>query len=124
MGRLWHRLNLYRQTDPHRGFNVLRKWAATKSQGAFVFTSNVDGQFQKTGFADERITECHGSIHWLQCIDECSQQTWAADDVSPVIDDHSFRLNSPVPTCPSCGAVAQPNTGSNTGRASSGTPTH
>ncbi|MEN8503614.1 MULTISPECIES: SIR2 family NAD-dependent protein deacylase [Paraburkholderia] len=104
-----HRLNLYRRTVPHRGFDILRKWAGTKNQGAFVFTSNVDGQFQKTGFTDEKIAVCHGSILWLQCIDECSQQTWAADDLVPTIDDHRFRLISPVPTCPFCGAVARPN---------------
>jgi len=58
-----HRLNLYRRTDSHRRFNILRTWPATKSHGAFVFTSNVDRQFQNAGFADERIAECHGSIH-------------------------------------------------------------
>src|SRR3984885_8471643 len=38
-----HRLNLYRQTAPHRGFYQLLDWAARKSHGAFVYTSNVDG---------------------------------------------------------------------------------
>ncbi|MCX6553710.1 MAG: NAD-dependent protein deacetylase, partial [Candidatus Aminicenantes bacterium] len=46
-----HRLNLYRRTIPHPGFGLLLKWAMAKSGGYFVFTSNVDGQFQKAGFA-------------------------------------------------------------------------
>ncbi len=40
-----HRLNLYRATQPHAGFQILRKWAGRMRHGAFVFTSNVDGQF-------------------------------------------------------------------------------
>ncbi|MCW3099680.1 MAG: NAD-dependent deacetylase [Chthonomonadaceae bacterium] len=33
-----HRLNLYRKTAPHVGFEILRRWAAAKPGGAFVFT--------------------------------------------------------------------------------------
>jgi hypothetical protein len=49
-----HRLNLYRRTVPHRSFDILRRWGERRERGAFLFTSNVDGQFQKAGFADER----------------------------------------------------------------------
>ncbi|CAN7552620.1 SIR2 family NAD-dependent protein deacylase [Caballeronia sp. LjRoot31] len=104
-----HRLDLYRRTQPHRGFDILRGWATKMPRGAFVFTSNVDRHFQKAGFSKDRVAECHGSIHRLQCVDECSQRTWPADDVVPVLDERNFRLSSPVPKCPSCGAVARPN---------------
>jgi NAD-dependent SIR2 family protein deacetylase len=104
-----HRLDLYRRTQPHRGFGMLRSWAAKMRQGAFVFTSNVDGQFQKAGFPENRIAECHGSIHWLQCVNGCSPQLWSADAVSPAVDERSGLLVSPVPRCPSCAAVARPN---------------
>jgi NAD-dependent SIR2 family protein deacetylase len=56
------RLDLYRKTVPHAGFDILKKWADAKT-GSWVFTSNVDGQFQKAGFAKQQIHECHGSIH-------------------------------------------------------------
>ena len=55
-----HRLNLYRRTEPHRGFYIMRQWADARPEGGFVFTSNVDGQFQKAGFED--VLECHGSL--------------------------------------------------------------
>src|SRR5437588_12489307 len=45
-----HRLNLYRQTAPHAGFQILRKWAERMPRGSFVYTSNVDGHFQRSGF--------------------------------------------------------------------------
>lgn len=54
-----HRLNLYNRTTPHDGFAILRRWAACRPYGSFVFTSNVDGQWQKAGF--DAVLECHGS---------------------------------------------------------------
>lgn len=104
-----HRLNLYRQTVPHRGFDILRKWGERMAHGAFVFTSNVDGQFQKAAFADERIAECHGSIHWLQCAKACRLDLWPAADLNLEVDEANCRLLSPLPRCSQCSAVARPN---------------
>src|SRR5947209_8398446 len=63
-----HRLNLYRATAPHEGFAVLRRWAGRTPHGAVVYTSNVDGQFQRAGFDPGCVFEVHGSIHWMQCL--------------------------------------------------------
>jgi NAD-dependent SIR2 family protein deacetylase len=60
-----HRLELYRRTAPHAGFELLRRWSERVPLGSFVFTSNVDGQFQRAGFPEKDLHECHGSIHWL-----------------------------------------------------------
>ena len=57
-----HRLELYRKTVPHDGFHYLLEAAEEKPGGYFVFTSNVDGQFQKAGFKDEYIDECPGRL--------------------------------------------------------------
>jgi NAD-dependent SIR2 family protein deacetylase len=104
-----HRLQLYRATDPHAGFARLLDIAAQLEHGAFVFTSNVDGHFQKAGFADDRIVECHGSIHHLQCMEKCGQSIWEADAFMPEIDHAKCRLMSEPPRCPNCGGLARPN---------------
>jgi NAD-dependent SIR2 family protein deacetylase len=102
-----HRLNLYRRTDPHEGHRILSKWAAWLPQGAFVFTSNVDGLFQKAGFSN--VVECHGSIHRVQCLSPCSPAIWPADYIQPIVDEEHCRLVSPLLTCPDCGALVRPN---------------
>ncbi len=104
-----HRLKLYRGTVPHEGFAILRKWAGRMSHGAFVFTSNVDGQFQKAGFQEHRVHECHGSIHALQCLETCTDDTWSAIDFHPLVNETTSELESPMPCCPRCGALARPN---------------
>lgn len=102
-----HRRNLYRATRPHAGFSVLRRWGERASGGAFVFTSNVDAQFQRAGFAEEQVFERHGSLEHLQCTAGC-QDIWAADGSSIVVDEASFKASEPLPRC-QCGALARPN---------------
>jgi len=104
-----HRLNLYRSTVPHIGFNQLLGVGRSKPHGYFVFTSNVDGQFQKAGFAADRIVECHGSIHQFQCSVSCTGEIWDADHDVVTIDTESFRALEPLPRCRNCSAVARPN---------------
>ena len=106
-----HRLNLYRATIPHTGFHTLLQMCADKSY--FIYTSNVDGQFQKAGFDPTRIVECHGSIHHLQCtaVACCARhpEIWRADDANIAVDAATFRAREPLPQCPICGYVARPN---------------
>ena len=104
-----HRLNLYRRTVPHAGFGRLLEIGRTMKEGCFVFTSNVDGQFQIAGFDENRIEECHGSIHHLQCSRPCSQDIWEARGVNPDVDETQFRARDPLPRCPKCGSLARPN---------------
>jgi NAD-dependent SIR2 family protein deacetylase len=104
-----HRLALYRETTPHAGFDILLKWAAKMKHGAFVFTSNVDGQFQKAGFPVERIVECHGTIHMLQCLDGCTSVTWPADEFHPVVNEQTCELENDMPRCRYCARLARPN---------------
>jgi NAD-dependent SIR2 family protein deacetylase len=104
-----HRLRLYRDTAPHAGFHRLLALAAGMPNGAFVFTSNVDGHFQKAGFAPARVAECHGSINHLQCLANCGQAVWPADGFFPMVDTDACELTCPFPVCPSCGSIARPN---------------
>jgi len=103
-----HRLHLYRDTKPHEGFKKLLDLSHNKKYGAFIFTSNVDGQFQKAGFKEEQMMECHGTIHELQCVNNCQGMIWSAEDTFIEIDKE-FKAKEPLPTCPFCGEMARPN---------------
>ena len=104
-----HRLALYRNTVPHQGFAMLRRWAERMPHGASVFTSNVDGHFQKAGFNEAGIHECHGSIHHLQCSAPCSKTIWPADGFAPQVDQASCTMLGNLPRCPDCAGLARPN---------------
>jgi NAD-dependent SIR2 family protein deacetylase len=104
-----HRLNLYRKTVPHTGFTQLLNIARQKPGGYFVLTSNVDGQFQKAGYDDSRIEECHGSIHHFQCVQPCSDDIWDGSDIAVTVNEEVFEALEPLPRCRNCGGTARPN---------------
>ncbi|MBT3635858.1 MAG: NAD-dependent deacetylase [Opitutae bacterium] len=105
-----HRLNLYRKTDPHFGFSLLLKWINEQNLSPFVFTSNVDGHFQQSGFPQHAVNECHGSLMHLQCVDQCGQAIWPVPpDLRVEIDEGTLHAIDPLPACPGCGGLARPN---------------
>ncbi len=104
-----HRLNLYRETRPHAGFSLLLQWLQAAGKSWFVFTSNVDGQFQQAGYDQGQILEAHGSIHHLQCMEDCGQPIWPAKHTSVEVDENRCLARPPLPACPACGGLARPN---------------
>lgn len=104
-----HRKNLYRDTNPHDGFRMLLALGATLPKRYFVFTSNVDGQFQKAGYNPDRVAETHGSIHHLQCTRrDCDSGIWRSIKRMKV-DEGTMLAEEPYPRCPTCGSLARPN---------------
>ncbi|AMV40681.1 SIR2 family NAD-dependent protein deacylase [Planctomyces sp. SH-PL62] len=104
-----HRLLLYRRARPHEGFAILKRWAGRAPRGGFVFTSNVDGQFQRAGFPDDGIAEAHGAIDFLQCLDDCGEGIFPFGGRRIMIDLEAMRAVGDLPACPRCGALARPN---------------
>lgn len=102
-----HRTNLYRDTIPHQGFQIIRRWISRKTLPYFVVTSNVDGQFQKAGYDDDCLLEVHGSIHWLQCSTPCCDAIWPNHEQLPI--DETTMRSGHIPHCPRCKAVSRPN---------------
>jgi NAD-dependent SIR2 family protein deacetylase len=102
-----HRLNLYRRTEPHKGFYYIKEWIKKLSLNFFIITSNVDGQFQKSGFDEKHIFEIHGSIHYLQCSKPCLHKVWD-NKITLSVDEFSMKSNT-IPTCQYCGHIARPN---------------
>lgn len=102
-----HRTHLYRETVPHEGFHIIRRWIERARARYFVVTSNVDGQFQKAGYAEESLFEVHGSIHHLQCLTPCSRHIWPNNEEIPVDLGTMRALN--IPRCPHCKGVSRPN---------------
>lgn len=104
-----HRLRLYRETDPHEGFAILRGWAERMPLGHFVYTSNVDGHFQKAGYDPDRVCEVHGSLNHLQCLNDCGIGIIDAGPFQIDANLKTFRARPPLPQCPRCRFLMRPN---------------
>lgn len=101
------RYNLYKNTVPHNGYNLLLDLVKSKKD-YFVVTSNVDGAFQKVGFPDDKMYEIHGRINKFQCT--CCNSVWVPDsDTKFDVNPEDLTIQNELPTCPDCGAIARPN---------------
>ncbi|MBU2872119.1 Sir2 family NAD-dependent protein deacetylase [Colwellia sp. E2M01] len=102
-----HRFNLYKNTAPHDGFDILKRLSLSKP--TFVFTSNVDGHFQKSGFNNNQVIERHGSINHLQCSYSCCDDIWKITRLPFKINNLNISIEGHYPHCPNCGGIARPN---------------
>jgi NAD-dependent SIR2 family protein deacetylase len=58
---------------------------------------------RKAGFGEQRIVECHGSIHWIQSGTELAP----ANDINIEVDEEKFEAKEPLPHLH--GRLARPN---------------
>jgi len=110
-----HRYNLYSSKEPHEGYYLMKKWALEK-QLYYVFTSNVDGHWLKAGIPEDHVYECHGSVHYMQCLNNCSPSKdliiWPSAEQfkSLSFNEETFHANKPFPICKNCKTQsARPN---------------
>jgi NAD-dependent SIR2 family protein deacetylase len=104
-----HRMGLYRRTGPHEGFAILRRWASRLPRGGFVFTSNVDGHFQRAGFSPQCVVEVHGSFEGMQCTRDCGIGIFRGSEIEVQIEPSTMKAIGRLPACPKCRALARPN---------------
>ena len=99
-GFFGHRSNLYKSTQPHKGFAILKNWSESKECRSFIFTTNVDGHFQKAGFSEHSMVECHGSFACLQKVDGRSDIWALPDEFRVVINEETLQAKDPLPHGP------------------------
>lgn len=102
------RLNLYRETQPHEGFSILKKWVDKMPAGYFISTSNVDGQFQKAGFDNTRIVEIHGSIHHVQTLSASNNEILSAKNINVSVNPETLMAEK-LPYHPETNELLRPN---------------
>lgn len=77
-----------------------------KHKAYFVLTTNVDHQFYKAGFDENRIFATQGDYGEIQCQKGCHAKTYDAEDLFRKMDQERIDCQIPsklVPKCPVCG---------------------
>ncbi|WP_417144250.1 SIR2 family NAD-dependent protein deacylase [Raoultibacter massiliensis] len=71
-----------------------------------VITTNVESQFEKSGFPAERIFEVQGNYGFIQCARGCHDRLYPDERLMRNMDESAHDLKVPaklVPACPVCG---------------------
>lgn len=77
-----------------------------KDKDYFILTTNVDHQFQKTGFDKKRLFYTQGDYGLFQCSTPCCNETFENKEiiVSMLEQQEDMRIPSElIPICPHCG---------------------
>ena len=77
-----------------------------KDKEYFVLTTNVDHQFYKAGFDEQRIFATQGDYGKIQCQKACHPKTYDAEELFRKMDEARKDCLIPselVPKCPVCG---------------------
>lgn len=89
-----------------------RLFALVKDRDYFVITTNVDAQFDKAGFAKERIFAVQGDYGKLQCAKGCHDRLYDNESLMRrmAAEQKDCRIpSSLVPKCPVCGGEMEVN---------------
>lgn len=83
-----------------------------KDKNYFVITTNVDGQFLKSGFEKTKVFEVQGSLSKIQCSRACHNKLY--DDLALVNkmlkEEYNCKIPKKlIPYCPNCGETMEVN---------------
>lgn len=107
-GLFGQRIKEYAETKPHNGFAILKNWIETYNLDYFCLTSNIDAHFQKSGFAEEKIRELHGTLAYFQSSQpKLTKEIWKNELSGEEILKNV--ANGIFPTCPNNEVKARPN---------------
>jgi len=77
-----------------------------RDKNYFVITTNVDHQFQKTGFDKQRLFYTQGDYGLFQCSEPCHDKTYDNEEIIQKMMHSQQGMKIPselIPKCPVCG---------------------
>ncbi|MFF2449048.1 Sir2 family NAD-dependent protein deacetylase [Neobacillus sp. NPDC058068] len=83
-----------------------------KDKNYFVITTNVDSQFEKSGFPTEKVFEVQGNYGYLQCAKGCHNKVYFNETLIKEMVNETVDCKIPselVPKCPVCGGSMDPH---------------
>ncbi len=90
-----------------------RLFTLMRDKNYFVISTNVDGQFARAGFPQDKRFEPQGQYSRFQCATPCRQEVF---DNKAMVETMLANMPSPlavrsedVPRCPHCGNLLMPN---------------
>lgn len=83
-----------------------------KEKGNFIITTNVNSQFEKSGFSNEKVFEVQGNYGYLQCAKGCHDKVYYNESLVREMVDETDDCKIPselVPKCPVCDGNMDPH---------------
>lgn len=108
----WSRHIYYNRYDVSEGKTYIDLYNIIKDKNYFILTTNVDHQFQISGFESERIFATQGDYGNFQCAKACHKKLYNNElQVREMIEKQKNCIipKNLVPRCPICGGNMEVN---------------
>lgn len=108
----WARHIIVNRYDPPAAQLYQDLLALSLGKKFFVITTNVDHQFHKAGFPDEKIFAVQGDYGYFQCAKGCHQKLYENENLVREMVEQTSDCKIPtslVPHCPVCGGPMDVN---------------
>ena len=83
-----------------------------RDRNYFVITTNVDGQFVKSGFPEKKVFATQGDYSFFQCEKGCHKKLYYNEGTVREMVDRTADCRIPselIPRCPVCGGMMKTN---------------
>lgn len=104
---IWKYTNQYEPSETMKALHSL-----VRDKPYFIVTTNGEGHFEKTGFAEEQIFEIEGSSLWMRCANNCTHALYPTENEVfklHLIESQRKLQREDLPICPTCGGPMQIN---------------
>lgn len=101
----WSRHILINRYDCEVGKPYKDLFSIVKDKNYFVLTTNVDHQFQRTGFDKKRLFYTQGDYGLFQCSNGCHNKTYNNEELIRKMVAQQKNMKIPtelIPRCPKC----------------------
>lgn len=108
----WSRHIYYNRFEPSAMRLYQDLYSLMKDKNYFVLTTNVDHQFWKSGFSNERIFATQGDYGLFQCKKACHKKLYDNEPKVTEMIKHQKNCRIPdflIPKCPVCGGDMEVN---------------
>jgi NAD-dependent SIR2 family protein deacetylase len=89
-----------------------RLYELVKNKNYFVITTNVDRQFLKAGFDQNKVFEVQGALSKIQCSKACHNKLYDDTNMVKEMLEKNIETKIPknlIPKCPVCGETMEVN---------------
>lgn len=106
----WSRQIYYNRYDLKPGKVYLDLLSLVQDKDYFVLTTNVDHQFQLSGFDKKRLFYTQGDYGLLQCVDGCQNKTYDNEELIRQMVAQQKDMKVPSELIPHCSLCGKPLT--------------
>ncbi|MCM8538683.1 MAG: hypothetical protein NE328_00255 [Lentisphaeraceae bacterium] len=104
------RFLICRDVEPNPGHYAIVEAEKKLDERFSLVTQNIDGLHLRAGSSKDRCFQIHGSINYMRCSLECSDELFPLpEECTRITETEDFESVRDLLICPDCGSMSRPH---------------